>query len=148
MLMVIAYFTHVAPIYPILDDKFSIERSELLAQSMKHGDSRSVLLLKLMACTGAACMNDRDIDGNNIKYIREAMFSEVIAQASMLLSSFGIINVQIMVLIVSLGIPSKNATIAEHILTWNLKDNILPPNGTVKYRVALVQLGNSDGVIS
>jgi hypothetical protein len=76
------------------------------------------------------------------------MFSEVIAQASMLLSSFGIINVQIIVLIVSLGIPTKNATISEHVLTWNLKDNILPANGTVKYRVALVQLGHSDGVIS
>lgn len=45
-------------------------------------------------------MNDRDGEGNDIKHMREALFSQVLSEARLIHSNFGILNVQIMVLIV------------------------------------------------
>jgi hypothetical protein len=100
LLIGVAYFAHVAPIYPILDEKWTSDHSELLSLATVGGNTHLSLLLRMIVCTGAACMNDRDGQGNDIKYMRESLFSQVLSEAQLIHSRFSIINVQIMVLVV------------------------------------------------
>jgi hypothetical protein len=103
LLNCVAYFTHVASIYPILDESLGLDRSALYAPATVEGNSLTSQLLRMIVCTGAACMNDRDSHGNDIKYMRESLFSQVLSEAFLIHSNFGIVNVQIMVLIVRLA---------------------------------------------
>jgi hypothetical protein len=100
ILKIEAYFAHVAPIYPILDDKLVSDRSVLLSPAVVDGNSPLSLLLKMLICTGAACMDDRDFQGSDIKYMRESLFSQVLSETYLIHSNFSIVNLQIMVLIV------------------------------------------------
>jgi hypothetical protein len=54
----------------------------------------------MLVVTGAACMNDRDVRGNDIKYLRESLFSQVLSETFLIHANFGITNLQIMVLVV------------------------------------------------
>jgi hypothetical protein len=45
-------------------------------------------------------MNDQDNNGDDIKRMRESLFSQVLSKAYFIHSNFGILNLQIMVLVV------------------------------------------------
>src|ERR1700761_8113196 len=67
-----AYFCYVSPIYPILDKTYTPERLESLTPDEFGRNPRLYLLLKMISCTGAACMEDRDVHGNDVKHLRES----------------------------------------------------------------------------
>ena len=45
-------------------------------------------------------MEGQDIRANDVKYMRESLFSRVLSEAQLIHSSFGNVNIQIMVFII------------------------------------------------
>jgi len=100
MLKFVAYFRPCCAELLNLDKKFNLHRLDLLSSSAVQGNSLSSLLLRMLACPGAACMEGQDIRANDVKYMRESLFSRVLSEAQLIHSSFGNVNIQIMVFII------------------------------------------------
>lgn len=111
-----AFFDHVGPIYPIIDQtEFRAELHQYY-QSLVNTDRLWLLQAKLMMCVGAVAVRDQTDLPQDIKELRETIFNQVMSTAYLIYCHGKARNIQILILIVS---PSLLATLIFLRLLWS-----------------------------